>query len=97
MVISPEHVVGSKGKYPTSIIYSTTPAENISALVSYYFLLRISGAVYPGVPHLLLYKSESNLQAKPKSIILISISLFLSISIKLSNLISLCTIYLECK
>ena len=32
----------------------TTPQENISTLVSYVYWFKISGAVNPGVPHLLL-------------------------------------------
>ena len=94
-----------KGLYPMKIVYRMTPAEKTSTYglnfaVSLEEELMISGATYPGVPHLLKrYEGTSHLEANPKSTILtwlLSISASF-LSIKFSSLRSLCMIPLEAR
>ena len=44
-----------------------TPVLNTSTFESYFLSSRISGATYPGVPHLLKRRSSPVNAAKPKS------------------------------
>jgi len=73
-----------------------TPTENMSTLHPYPKLLRISGATYPGDPHLVNYGPSLHVVERPKSIITREFKLS-SLKIKFSGFKSLCTISFECR
>ncbi len=64
-----------------------TPMLHMSLLVPYFSLRSISGAIYPGVPHIVVseYSPGANF-AKPKSAILMLVSEILLDSSKFSGL-----------
>lgn len=88
------------GGLPVAIIWKITPALKRSQIGSYLafksFKLTISGATYPGVPHLTnKYSFYSQWVASPKSAITQSKS-FSSLKMIFSGFKSLCMIFLSC-
>jgi hypothetical protein len=84
-------VAFSKGGLPEYIINKITPAANISTFLPSYYLVDISGAIYPYVPNLVFNKPLPSLpfnkQENPKSAIFNTKA---SESSKFSGFISLC-------